>query len=147
MNWTAADQLKTVTVGSATTTYKYDPMGRRIEAVNGTTTRRFIIGPTAGTGLEVIHAVADGNGAIQALYVYQGDQPIVRFTIDGTGKPVNPVYYLEDAQGSVIGLTDASGATKRFRYDAFGVARTDVNHSDPATEGMDCIYLPWRNRA
>ena len=127
MTWTAVDQLKTATVNGGVTTYKYDPMGRRIEAVKaGGITRRFVIGPTAGTGLEVIHAVANTNGVLQALYVYHGDRPIVRFTVDGTGKPVNPVYYLEDAQGSVVALTDGAGTTTRFRYDAFGVPRTKV---------------------
>lgn len=88
---------------------------RRIEAVKGSTTRRFLIGPSAGTGLEVIHALVAGAGAIQALYVYHGDPPIVRFTIDAAGKRVDPVYYQEDTQGSIIGLSDASeGAPPSF---------------------------------
>ncbi|HRI15585.1 MAG TPA: RHS repeat-associated core domain-containing protein [Verrucomicrobiota bacterium] len=136
MTWTASDRLKTANRAGVTTTYAYDPAGRRTEAVKTGQTRRFIVGPTAGTDLEVIHAVTDGTtglGAIKALYVYAGDQPIMRFTVNAsTGALENPVYYLEDANGSVIAQVTAAGTTTRFRYDGFGLARTPSGYTDPA---------------
>ena len=37
----------------------------------------------------------------------------------------NPVYYLTDGMGSVVGLADGAGASAaKFGYDAFGNVRT-----------------------
>ena len=137
MTWTAAGRLKTATKAGVTTTYAYDPTGRRTEAVRSGQTRRFIVGPTADTDLEVIHAVTDGTtglGGIKALYVHAGDQPILRFTVNpGNGALEGPVYYLEDANGSVIAqATGATGAITRFRYDGFGIPRIPSTYTDPA---------------
>jgi RHS repeat-associated protein len=125
-----ADQL----TGYGSTTYTFDAAGRRTRSGGGVT-RRFVVAPTAGTDLEVTHLVTDGAGAVQALYVYHGDQPVVRFTVDANGVPVNPVYYLEDAQGSITALVTSTGAVTRFRYDGFGQGRTPAGHTDPAAAG------------
>lgn len=139
MTWTAGGRLKTAARAGVTTTYAYDPAGRRTEAIRTGQTRRFLVGPTAGTDLEVIHAVTDGTtglGAIKALYVHAGDQPLIRFTVNATtGALENPVYYLEDAQGSVVGQVAGGGAVTRFRYDGFGVARVPSGYTDPASTG------------
>ena len=92
---------------------------------------------TADTDLEVIHAVTDtttGLGAIKALYVYAGDQPIMRFTVTSAGVLNAPDYYLEDANGSVTALVNPAGVVTRFRYDGFGVARVPGTggYADPA---------------
>jgi RHS repeat-associated protein len=140
MTWTASGRLKTAArTGVNTTTYAYDPQGRRTTADRTGQTRRFLVGPTAGTDLEVIHAVTDGTtgpGAIKALYVHAGDQPILRFTVNAaTGALENPVYYLEDAQGSVVAQVTGGGTVTRFRYDGFGVARAPSGYTDPAATG------------
>jgi len=135
LNWTADDRLKTMAkTGVSTATYQYDPMGRRTEAAAGQT-RRFIVGPTADTDLEVIHAVTNtttGLGAIKALYVCVGDQPILRFTVRSTGVLDAPDYYLEDTNGSVTALVNPVGVVTRFRYDGFEVARLPTGYTDPA---------------
>jgi len=117
LTWTADDRLKTAAkTGVNTTTYSYDPVGRRTQASTSAQTRRFILGPTADTDLEVIHAVTDSTGAMKALYVYAGDQPILRFTVNsGTGALENARYYLEDANGSITALVDSAGAVNRFQ--------------------------------
>jgi RHS repeat-associated protein len=140
MTWTAGGRLKTAArTGVNTTTYAYDPAGRRTAADRTGQTRRFLVGPTAGTDLEVIHAVTDGTtgpGAIKAFYVHAGDQPILRFTVNAaTGALENPVYYLEDAQGSVVAQVTGGGTVTRFRYDGFGVARLPSGYTDPAATG------------
>jgi hypothetical protein len=61
------------------------------------------------SGLDMLESMADGTGNLLANYVYAGIQSLVR--LDASG---NPTYYLSDGMGSVIGLTDESGALQRF---------------------------------
>jgi len=108
-NQTTGDEIK----------YQYDAEGRRVGAINGTETRKFLVAPAMGTGLESTELIASGNGNLLANYVYVGYSPIMR--LDSSG---NPVYYLTDAMGSVIGLTDSIGASiGNFVYDGFGNIR------------------------
>ncbi len=94
-----------------TTTYTYDPLGRRLSKTVGSATTRFLY-----DGDQVI-AETDGSGAITAKYVYGPglDEPIrmVRGTTTS--------YYNADGLGSIIALTDSTGAiVERYRYDVFG---------------------------
>jgi len=99
--------------------YQYDAQGRRVGAINGTETRKFLVAPAMGTGLESTELIANEVGNLLANYVYAGSSPIMR--LDESG---NPVYYLTDAMGSVIGLTDSTGASiGNFVYDGFGNIR------------------------
>jgi hypothetical protein len=101
-SWTACGRLKTATRAGTTTTYGYDPTGRRISTA-GPTPRRFVVGPTAGTDLEVTHLVTDASGNIKALYVYYGDQPLMRFTINPTsGTSENPVCFADAPPSRVV---------------------------------------------
>jgi RHS repeat-associated protein len=114
----AYDQL--TRVSDATTgkqvEYVYDGQGRRIESRVGNQTRKFLVAPGVGSGLDMLESMADGAGNLLTNYVYAGIQPLVR--LDASG---NPTYYLSDGMGSVIGLTDESGAlVANFRYDGFG---------------------------
>jgi len=108
-NQTTGDEIK----------YQYDASGRRVGAINGTETRKFLVAPAMGTGLESTELISSANGNLLANYVYAGSSPIMR--LDESG---NPVYYLTDAMGSVIGLTDSTGASiGNFVYDGFGNIR------------------------
>jgi hypothetical protein len=102
--------------------FDYDPEGRRIRASRTGLERRFVVGPTVGTDLEVIHMITDQNDAPKCVYIYAGDQPLMRFEVEATGEPINPRVYLEDASGSVLGLADgqfdvnrANAALKRMK--------------------------------
>lgn len=64
----------------------------------------------------------DDNGDLISAYVYGGAMPLMRLDSNG-----NPVYYLTDAMGSVIGLADGSGVeVADFRYDSFGNLRSST---------------------
>jgi hypothetical protein len=64
-----------------------------------------------------------------ANLVYAGvPTPFIRLYVNG-----NPVYYLTDALGNVIGLADSSGAEiADFRYDGFGNLRSSVGSGGDA---------------
>ena len=121
--YSLADELQSVTRNGITTTYSYDPEGRRIKAVSTTSgqQRKFVVAPTIGTDRDVLHMITDQNDVPKVMYFYAGDQPIMRFEVDAAGNPANPTFYLEDASGSILGLANATGElTTRFRYDGFG---------------------------
>ncbi|MEG4312216.1 MULTISPECIES: putative Ig domain-containing protein [unclassified Microcoleus] len=102
--------------GNVLVEYDYDSSGRRVEVKSAAGERDYLVAPSMGDGLESPQLVMDGNGNALGAYVYAGNQPLMRF--DGSG---NPVYYLTDAMGSVIGLAGASGqGVAKFNYDSFG---------------------------
>jgi RHS repeat-associated protein len=99
--------------------YSYDGLGRRVLATDAAGQRRFLFGSTSASGADSPQLILDGAGNLLAGYAYAGDRPLMRFGPDG------PVYYLEDALGSAIGLTNPSGAAvARFQYDGFGNLRS-----------------------
>ncbi len=140
MSYTVDDHLATYQSSSSSVSYYYDAFRRRNKSVdNQVGTRRFVRGPSPGSDLDVLHMITDDNDAAKCVYVYAGSQPLMRFTVDGSGNPTNPIFYLEDAVGSVLGLADQNGTlTARFRYDGFGNARTGTGLSDPSTSA----YIP-----
>ncbi|WP_243375436.1 RHS repeat-associated core domain-containing protein [Geotalea sp. SG265] len=107
-----------------TTTFKYDPMGRRIEKKHVTT--------------------KDGiSTTITTTYVYDGDNIALEITTDGTTTsktfythglgPDEPLamerdgsvyYYHADGLGSITAITDESRTVvQRYTYDSFGMPK------------------------
>ncbi|MGE3310769.1 MAG: RHS repeat-associated core domain-containing protein [Limisphaerales bacterium] len=99
--------------------YVYDPLGRRIEkrvSFNG--------GPEVRTqyhylGLQLLEE-QDGNGQSLATYVYRGPLDSLLHARIGP----NDLYYHADDQGSILALSDATGAVvESYAYDDFGMPR------------------------
>ena len=123
LGYNSVDQVAAVTNGATWVTYRHDANGRRTVSTNSAgTVRRLLVAPTPGTDLESPHLIANASGTVQQGYVYLGDDPILRYTTNGTA-----AYYLEDGMGSVIGLAPASSPstanTTRLFYDGFGNGR------------------------
>jgi len=135
LGYNAADQVTAVTNGASWVIYGHDGNGRRTVSTNSSgTVRRFVVAPTPGTELESTLLVTDAGGFVRQGYVYVVDEPLLRFDAAG-----NAVYYLEDAMGSVVALTDGSGnKIASFNYDGFGNFRSlSGNTNAPAGIGGD----------
>lgn len=126
--WNTDHTLRTVTSGGRTTTYGYDPFGRRTTStVDGQTTS------WAYSGSSII-AELSGTGPAAAvvrsftLLPSSGDA-LAATTADGTD-----VYTVLDRLGSVTALSDSTGAqVSRTRYSAFGQSHTTA--SQPGLAG------------
>jgi RHS repeat-associated protein len=95
----------------ATSTYRYDGLGRRIEKVANGQTRRYVYDG------EDILLEYDGANVLQARYTYGPgiDEPIA------VTKAGSTFFYHQDGLGTVTELTDANGAVaKAYAYDAYG---------------------------
>jgi RHS repeat-associated protein len=95
----------------ATSTYRYDGLGRRIEKVANGQTKRFIYDG------EDILLEYDGANVLQARYTHGPgiDEPIA------VTKGSSTFFYHQDGLGTVTDLTDSAGATaKSYSYDAYG---------------------------
>jgi RHS repeat-associated protein len=104
--------------------YTFDGMGRRVEADDGTGVKRFLTAPNLGDGYESPQAVTDGSGNLIASYVYAGEHPIMKITPSGVE------YLLADSMGSVIGKSNAGGAsTASIKYTGFGEVASAVGAS------------------
>ncbi len=95
----------------ATSTYRYDGLGRRIEKVGNGQTRRYIYDG------EDILLEYDETNALLARYTHGPgiDEPVAM--VRGGAS----YYYHQDGLGSVTELTDGAGAmAKAYAYDAYG---------------------------
>ncbi len=98
-------QMTGVLTDSKTISYAYDPIGRRSsKTVNGQTTNHY------WDGSDIVRE----TGANNTIY-YRG----INIIAQKSGNNIN--YYLRDAHGDTIGLTDGtSGVIKDYKHDAFG---------------------------
>jgi RHS repeat-associated protein len=104
------NRMKNVDAGN-TATYTYDALGRRIKKTLGANTIQYYF-----DGLQVIEE-RSGSDSLLASYVWGSwlDDIIVM------KRHNHNYYYHTNTIGSVVALTDSSGATaERYEYDAFG---------------------------
>lgn len=95
----------------ATSTYRYDGLGRRIEKIGNGITRQYVYDG------EDILLEYDGANALLARYTHG---PNIDEPLGITRGGIN-YFYHEDGLGTISELTDASGATaKSYAYDAYG---------------------------
>ncbi len=99
------------TTPGATSTYRYDGFGRRIEKIGNGITRRYVYDG------EDILLEYDGANVLQARYTHGPgiDEPMA-MTRGG-----NHYFYHHDGLGTITDLTDTTGAVvKSYAYDAWG---------------------------
>jgi RHS repeat-associated protein len=106
--------------------YKYDPLGRRIEKNINETITKYLYDK------EDIIAAYDGNNQLVAHYIHGPgiDEPIAMV------RNSQSYFYHLDGLGSVTGITDTNGtAVQRYDYDSFGniVSMLDPNFKQPYT--------------
>ena len=142
LGYNTADQLTAVTNGAAWVNYTHDAAGRRTLSTNSTSVvRRFVTAGTPETDLESPLLITDQSGNVQQGFVYLGRHPLLRFDATGT-----PVYYLEDAMGSIVALATTSGTTNAsFNYDGFGNLRSAGGSTNvpTGTEGDFRFHGAW----
>lgn len=103
-----------------TASFKYDAVGRRIQkTINGTTTQYVY------DGLDIIQEKQGGTVTANYIRTLNIDEPLTRIK----GSTVR--HYVLDALGSVIALTDDTGALKTtYTYDPFGNVTISGESSD-----------------
>ncbi|HYL08125.1 MAG TPA: RHS repeat-associated core domain-containing protein [Candidatus Udaeobacter sp.] len=110
--YNARGQLVSIAFPDGTSSsYTYDALGRRLSSTSGSSTTSYVY-DGANTRLEY------SGSALAASYVGTG-MPDQTLEMNRAGAQY---YYLDDFQGSVTAVTDASGAVKStYSYDAFGL--------------------------
>ena len=104
--------------GANTAELRYDPLGRLYETTGASGTTRFLY-----DGDELV-AEFDGSGALLRRYVHGTavDDPVVWYE----GNAIGPARWMHaDSQGSIVGVSDASGALiATDRYDEYGIPQS-----------------------
>jgi len=117
--WDARDRLIGITGPTLTASFQYDALDRRIrKTINGVTTTYQYDGADLLTE----------SGASNASYLstLNIDEPIVRQTA------TSPEFYLTNALGSTLALTDDSGTvTTRYTYEPFGATTVNGSSTNP----------------
>lgn len=110
--YTVENKLVSATKTGVSASFVYDPRMRQVQKQVGSTKSRYYY-----SGLQRL-ADYDGSGNMLDRYVYGLglDEVLIKVASGGT-----KTYYHQNWQGSVIALTDASGAvTNRYQYNPFG---------------------------
>lgn len=114
-NWDFENRLIGVNDGSSIVSFGYDGDGRRLyKTTNGKVTKY----------------VQHGNILPQVIYIITGaniTKSLIGLShISETGGE-NPLFYLEDGLGNIVGEIDQSGgALRTTQYDAFGMPASDM---------------------
>ncbi|HKP89478.1 MAG TPA: RHS repeat-associated core domain-containing protein [Thermoleophilaceae bacterium] len=114
--WDSEGKLRKVTKpNGAVTTYRYDPLGRRIEVAGPTGTRRFAYGSDDNALAEY-----DGQNNLVATNTFEpGLDHTLSRRVGG-----HAYYQLMDGLDNVADLTNESGqVVDRYRYGAYGQPR------------------------
>jgi RHS repeat-associated protein len=103
--------IQAIAPGTGTTTFKYDPLGRRIQKSGPLGTTNYLY-----SGPNPIEEMDNaGNGLARYTQGPDVDQPVSEFR-SGTSS-----YYEADALGTITSLTNSAGTlVSSYTYDAFG---------------------------
>jgi RHS repeat-associated protein len=111
--WDARNRLLTMAGPSVDASFAYDSLGRRARKTVSSVTTDFQY-----DGLDVLRETSAGGDA-SYLRTFNIDEALVR------ADAVDTVYYISDALGSSVALTNAAGtAAATYTYEPFG--RTEV---------------------
>ncbi len=119
--WNAANELTGLETASSMTTYAYDGAGNRVSATSDGTTTSYAY----DTNNSAPELVLERNGS-STLRRYVWGEGLLAMTSGG-----HEYYVAHDAQGSVVALSSASGATEdTITYDPFGNVLTENASKD-----------------
>jgi RHS repeat-associated protein len=111
--WDFENRLTSVTLpgSGGTVTFKYDPLGRRIEKVSPTFTSIFVY-----DGDNLIETTNSSGGVVSRYTQTRNiDEPLAELRSTTTS------YYEADGLGSITSLTNAAGAVANtYTYDSYG---------------------------
>ena len=114
--WDMGRQLKTVTSGGTTTTYKYNSSGIRTSKTTGSVTTEYF--------LEDSRVVRSSDGTNVVMYFYDENGSPVSFRAKSGGS-YSSYFYVKDLQGDIVAITDKYGAkVVEYTYDAWGKVLT-----------------------
>ncbi len=134
MAWNSFDALQSVTRGSTTLAYLYDPDHQRAvetDTVNGAVARTtHYMNPAAGAGLYFEREFGTA-GTVEKSYISANGRTVaVRLNKSGAW---STIYWHKDNLGSNIVVSDDTGhAIERLAYDPFGARRYANGVSDTA---------------
>ncbi|OHB55564.1 MAG: hypothetical protein A2Y07_03270 [Planctomycetes bacterium GWF2_50_10] len=108
------NRLISVTDGSASAQYAYDSLGRRIKKVAGSMTTYYYY-DTMG------RVIAERVGSAAARSFVYGNSLDEVLSMTDISDNNSTYYYMSDALGSTMALTDSAGAlVERYQYNAYG---------------------------
>lgn len=115
----ADNRLRSVTGGPASVSLNYDPWGRLSSyAAGGTTTTYAYAGPNLALEMDL----SKPNWLSQQLRSYVSGPGVDEWQlwIEGSSSTAQPKWFEQDRLGSVISVSDASGAVTPYAYGPYG---------------------------
>ena len=129
-SWNALGELVSVSKNSQpVASFEYDPAGRRVSKVTPTTTTSWLL-----DGMDILRETTTGANSETAYFVHGPgiDEPLGR-EVSGA-----MTYYHADGLGSILKITDQSGAVvHEYRYDAWGNIQAGANRGGFAFTGRE----------
>lgn len=122
---------------ATTTSFTYDGNGDRVQQTKDSVDTNYAV----DSALDLERVLMETTGANTTYLIYGHD---LLYTIDGSG----PHYQHNDSLGSVVAITDSTGAVEQtYDYDVFGVIRaatgSSMNHYTFTGEEGDASGLMY----
>lgn len=111
------NHLLTATKTGTSASFSYDPTHRQSQKIVGTVKSRYVY-----SGLQMIAEYNGTSGALRNRYVFSDslDEPLIQVTSAGV-----LTFYHADKQGSIVGVSNASGASaNKNQFSEFGEITT-----------------------
>jgi RHS repeat-associated protein len=127
--WNQLTEVRYPRSGDPTVTFKYDPLGRRIEKDDGAgTVRKYTY-----DGMDILRERTGGR--VRFFYGHGPgiDEPLLEFGVFG-----GHIYYHADGLGSIVKKTNQAGnVVASYQYDAFGNIQIGASDGGYAFTGRE----------
>lgn len=133
VTWTSFDMVSQITQGTNWVSFTYDSDRARLKQLSSDgSTKYYLNDPTSGAMAEKI--VGASQSVTWNNYIMLGGEMVA---LKVTGATTQTRYFHKDHLGSIVALTDETGAVvERDSFDAWGQRRTPAGQDDPIYPGQ-----------
>jgi RHS repeat-associated protein len=133
VTWTSFDMVDEITQGANWVSFTYDSEHARLKQLSSDgSTKVYLNDPISGVMAELVDNVSTPD--IWNNYIMLGGEMVA---LQVTGAVTQTRYFHKDHLGSIVALTDETGAVKeRDSFDAWGQRRTPAGQDDPLYPGQ-----------
>jgi RHS repeat-associated protein len=133
VTWTSFDMVSQITQGTNSVSFTYDSDHARLKQLSSDGSTKYYLNDSI-SGIMAEKIVGASQSVTWNNYIMLGGEMVA---LKVTGATTQTRYFHKDHLGSIVALTDESGAVvERDSFDAWGQRRTPAGQDDPLYPGQ-----------